>query len=92
MKRLAVSALCLALLGACETTGGPPVGPSDQALEPGRYRVTFRGVSGASQAEVSDRALLHAANLALMQGYDWFRVYDRSNHDTRWLKVTSWYP
>lgn len=22
----------------------------------------------------------------------WFRVYDRANLDTRWLKITSWYP
>ncbi|WP_162932654.1 DUF1631 family protein [Solimonas sp. K1W22B-7] len=28
----------------------------------------------------------------LLQVGSWFRVYDRSNHDTRWLKVTSWYP
>lgn len=28
----------------------------------------------------------------LLQIGSWFRVYDRSNHDTRWLKVTSWYP
>ncbi len=78
MKRLALSALCLVLLAGCETAGGPPVGPSDLALEPGRERVMFRGVSGASAAEVGDRALLHAANLALMQGYDWFRVVGRS--------------
>jgi hypothetical protein len=28
----------------------------------------------------------------LLQIGSWFRVYDRSNLDTRWLKVTSWYP
>jgi len=79
MNRLALSALCLVLLAGCETTGGygpPPVGASVQDIEPGRFRVTFRGVSRASQAEVRDRALLRAANLTLERGYDWFRIVD----------------
>jgi hypothetical protein len=82
MKRLAISALCLGLLGACETTGAyrpPPVGYSEQDLEPGRFRATFRGASRVSEAEVRDRALLHAAELTLQRGYDWFRVVDRFN-------------
>jgi len=28
----------------------------------------------------------------LLQLGSWFRVYDRSNHDTRWLKLTAWHP
>jgi len=39
-------------------------------------------------AEVSPEALL---NRLLVTG-SWFRVYDRANRDTRWLKVMSWYP
>jgi hypothetical protein len=78
MKRLVLSALCLSLLAACATPGGPPVGPSFQDIEPGRSRVVFRGPSRMSEAEVQDRALLQAADLALMRGYDWFRVYGRS--------------
>ncbi|MGZ3273215.1 MAG: CC0125/CC1285 family lipoprotein [Caulobacteraceae bacterium] len=79
MKWLLPAALGLALLSGCETTGGgPPVGATDAAIEAGRYRVTFRGVSGASVQEVEDRALLHAANLALGQGYDWLRVINRT--------------
>jgi hypothetical protein len=80
MERLAVSALCAVLLAACETVGGvrpPPVGASILEVEPGRYRVSFRGVSGASDAEIRDRALLQAAELALARGADWFRVVDR---------------
>lgn len=28
----------------------------------------------------------------LLQIGSWFRVYDRANHDTRWLKLASWHP
>ena len=77
MRRLLPALFGLALLSACETAG-PPVGPTDALIEAGRYHVTFRGVSGASGPEVEDRALLHAANLALGQGYEWFRVARRA--------------
>jgi hypothetical protein len=80
MKRVALTVLCLVLLAACETTGGyrpPPVGASEQELEPGRVRVTFRGPSRMSGAEVRDRALLRAAELVLARGYDWFTVTNR---------------
>jgi len=78
MRWLLPAALSLGLLSACETTGAPPVGATDTAIEAGRYRITFRGVPGASGPEIEDRALLHAANLALMQGYDWFQVSHRT--------------
>lgn len=77
MKRLFPALFGLALLSACETPG-PPVGPTDALIEAGRYHVTFRGVSGASGTEIEDRALLHVADLALGQGYDWFRVTSRT--------------
>jgi hypothetical protein len=73
-------------LTACETpqptrytpAAGPrAVGFSEQRIEPGRYRITFRGGPGAPAAQVADYALLRAADLALADGYDWFRVYDR---------------
>jgi hypothetical protein len=87
MKRLALSLMCLALLGACESTSGaPPVGSTDLQIEPGRLRTTFRGVSGAGPEEIQDRALLHAANLAVMQGYDWIQVVRRSGD---WAPATS---
>jgi hypothetical protein len=78
MKRLALPLLCLALLGGCETTAGaPPVGPSEARIDADHYRVTFRGPSGVSAEEVRDRALLQAAQLAAMQGFDWMRVTAR---------------
>jgi hypothetical protein len=83
MRRLLSAALIPATLGlvllcGCSTPGAPPVGPTDTAIEASRYRITFRGVSGAPGPEIEDRALLHAANLALGQGYDWFRVIRRT--------------
>jgi hypothetical protein len=74
------TAACLLLLAACGTTGGvapPPVGMSQMEIEPGRVRVTYRGPSSMSEAEVRDRALLAAAEAALTRGYDWFRIVDR---------------
>ena len=85
MRRLTtIIALCAAL-GACATaptvygpaTRAQGVGFSEMRIEPGRYRVTFRGGPGAPIAQVSDYALLRAADLTLADGYDWFRVVDR---------------
>jgi outer membrane protein TolC len=85
MRRLILTAAACALLSACATTPtvyGPAAGPtavgfSEYRIEPGRYRVTFQGGPGAPLEQVSDYALLRAADLALAEGYDWFRVSDR---------------
>lgn len=89
MTKLATAAVTLFLglnLAACETPGPttftPAAGPeargySEYRLEPGRYRITFRGGPGAPPAQVADYALLRAADLTLADGYDWFRVSDR---------------
>jgi len=79
---IAIAAV-LALTGcATPTVYGPAAGParvgfSDYRIEAGRYRVTFTGGGGAPIAQVADFALLRAAELALRDGYDWFRVVDR---------------
>jgi hypothetical protein len=79
MKRLILPALAALTLTACETpqptayqpAGGPQgVGFSEMRIEPGRYRVVFR-------AQAQDYALRRAADLAVAEGYDWFRVYGR---------------
>lgn len=85
MKPLVLVALAALALSACATAptlyqplaarGG--VGYSDYRIEPGRYRITFRGGPGAPAQQVADYALLRAADLALADGYDWFRVADR---------------
>jgi hypothetical protein len=86
MKRLLLSALATLALSACATepthfqpaAGPSAVGFSEMRIEPGRYRVTFQGGPGAPPAQVQDYALLRAADLALAEGYDWFRVTERT--------------
>lgn len=81
MSRLIPIALCTLVLAGCETpklgVTPPQVGASDQMLEPGRFRVTYRGESHVGRTEVRDHALLHAAEVALANGYDWFEIVDR---------------
>lgn len=76
---IAASALSLA---ACASLApyGPQPGPggqgyAEQRIESDRYRVTYNGVG--APGPVADLALLHAADLTLEQGYDWFEVTQR---------------
>lgn len=90
MKRALIAAACTLALSACATAPthfqpiGKPggVGYSELRVEPGRYRVTFQGGPGAPEAQVQDYALLRAADLAIADGYDWFRVVDRNIRQT----------
>lgn len=85
MNRLILATLAALSLAACATmptlyqpaAGPQAVGYSDYRIEPGRYRITFRGGPGAPPEQVTDYALLRAADIALAEGYDWFRVSDR---------------
>ena len=86
MRRALVLLAACAVLTACATAptvyapaaGPKAVGFSEYRIEPGRYRITFRGGPGAPIEQVADYALLRAADLAIAEGYDWFRVADRS--------------
>ena len=90
MRRALLAAVACVSLAACATApthfqpaaspGG--IGYSEMRIEPGRYRVTFQGGAGAPEAQVMDYALLRAADLALAEGYDWFRVIDRTVQQT----------
>jgi len=86
MKQLIAPILAALALTACATpqptlyqaAAGPQgVGYSEYRIEPGRYRITFRGGPGAPPNQVADYALLRAADLAIADGYDWFRVSER---------------
>lgn len=85
MKRLILPAIAALALGACATqptvyqpaTASNAIGYSDYRIESDRFRVTFHGGPGASAQQVTDLALLRAADLAMANGYDWFRVSDR---------------
>jgi hypothetical protein len=87
MTRILIAAAASLSLAACATptvyapsTGAPTsVGFSDYRIETGRYRVTYTGGGGAPMAQVADYALLRAAEVALRDGYDWFRVVDRQD-------------
>lgn len=46
-----------------------------------RYRVSFRGNSGTSSDQVKDMALLRAAELTLLNNYDWFRVVSQQTDE-----------
>jgi hypothetical protein len=87
MKPLILPVVAALSLSACATPqptvyqaakGPQGVGFSDYRIEPGRYRVTFHGGPGAPRIQVSDYALRHAADLTLADGYDWFRVSQRT--------------
>ncbi|MDB5455367.1 MAG: hypothetical protein JWP92_952 [Caulobacter sp.] len=90
MKPLIALAFSAALLSACATAPtlyGPRTTPqstgfSEYRLEAGRYRVSFRGGPGAPIEQISDYALLRAAELTVRDGYDWFRISDRVTEST----------
>ena len=89
MKHALLAAAACISLAACATpthfqpsTSGGGVGFSELRIEPDRYRVMFQGGPGAPEAQVQDYALLRAADLALANGYDWFRVVDRNIRQT----------
>jgi hypothetical protein len=85
MRRLLLTSLAALSLAACATeptryqpAAGPnAIGYSEYRIEPGRYRVTFRGGEGVPPEQVMDYAIMRAADVTLAEGYDWFRVSDR---------------
>lgn len=87
MFRPLAAATAVLALAACATPTVyqplPPgaargaVGFSEYRIEAARYRVTFQGGGGAPPQQVADYALRRAAELAVRDGYDWFRVVDR---------------
>lgn len=79
-RPLLFTALAAVLLaGACETTGDNRApGFYDTRVESDRYRITYVVPGGMPRQRAEDFLMLRAADTALMQGYDWFRVVNRS--------------
>lgn len=85
MRKL-LAVLSIAALAACATAVGTAYGPADAKgfgytetrIEADRYRITFAGDGATSPDAVEDYALLRAAELAVANGYDWFRIIGRS--------------
>ncbi|GGD14330.1 CC0125/CC1285 family lipoprotein [Aquisalinus flavus] len=85
----------LAVLGACAsstpygpTAEGNGYGFSEQQIESNRYRVTFRGNSLTSREQVENYLLYRAAELTLMNGYDYFTmVKDDTEKSTSYRSI-----
>ena len=78
--------LLIALAAAgCATAVGTPYQPVDRQgfgfaetrIESDRYRIVFSGDGATSATEVEDFALLRAAEIAIANGYEWFRVVSK---------------
>lgn len=84
--RFLILAVAMAALSACATAVGTAYAPADKKgygyaetrIEADRYRVSFAGDGATPVAVVEDYALLRAAELAVENGYDWFRVVGRA--------------
>lgn len=84
MKKLIILSLAVAL-GACAAVGPTTYGPADSKgfgyeesrIESNRYRIIYRGSGGMPPEQVEDFALKRAAEIAVANNYDWFRVIAR---------------
>lgn len=96
--KLALAAAATAgLLGlsACGTYGPTPYqsvsdgqGYAETQIEPGRYRISFKGNSLTDRETVENYMLYRAAELTLQQGFDTFTI---ANRDTdREDRVRQW--
>lgn len=81
MRVIAILSIA-AMLAACAATGPAEYGAasdgkfgySETKIENDRYRIVYRGSGDMPQDIVQDYALKRAGELALADGYDWFRV------------------
>jgi hypothetical protein len=85
MKRITFILAAALSLVACAATGPASYGPaaegkfgySETRIEDGRYRIVYRGSGGMPPEMVEDYALRRAGELALREGYSWFRIIAR---------------
>ena len=84
--RAIAASVAVGALAACATatTYGPAdangYGYREQRVESDRYIVTFAGNLATNPDAVADAALRRAADLTLLQGYDWFEVVSRDTN------------
>jgi hypothetical protein len=64
-------------------------GYTESRLTDDRYRVSFRGSPETTSDEVKDMALLRAAEVTLINDYDWFRVVTQETSETSSLTPTT---
>lgn len=72
-------------VAACVTAVGTPYAPADKKgfgyqdtkIEENRYRVSFAGDGATPPEIVEDFALLRAADIAVDNGFEWFRIVAR---------------
>jgi hypothetical protein len=86
MKRILIASLLVLSLGACAsppTVYQPAATVQDMGwratkIENDRYRVSFRANPDLKAPQVEDMALRRAAEIAVNDGYQWFRVVSRN--------------
>ena len=59
-----------------------PEGYTELKIEPGRWRVAFSGNTVTSREAVEIAMLHRAAEIALREGGDWFRIVDEGTDET----------
>jgi len=83
--RIFIGLAFLILAAACATAVGTDYMPADSKgfgyvdtkIEDNRYRITFAGDGATPLEVVEDFALLRAADIAVENGYDWFKIVTR---------------
>jgi len=96
MKKLLIF-FCMTWLYACgssspylEADGARDFGYSESRITDNRYRVTFKGDADTTSDQVKDMALLRAAEITLLNDYDWFRVLTQeTQQDSTGTPVTT---
>lgn len=57
-------------------------GYTESRLTDNRYRVSYKGNANTTSDEVKDMALLRAAEVTLLNNYDWFRVVTQESTES----------
>lgn len=90
MRLTLLAVAATVLLAACATS--TPYGPaasaggfgfSEQKIEEGKYRITFRGNSSTTREQVETFLLFRAAELTVQSGFDHFIVLESDTEASR---------